>query len=246
MDNFNLNSIGSLLSGGGLNAISRRTKVAKEDVAKVLSAGIPALVGGMRRNAGAEAGAASLSKALADHSSADVSNPADFLKNADLKDGKKILGHVLGDDQKGLVDEISRAAGVTKGKTGTILALVAPLLLSLLGSQNSGSSGGLLGMLGGLLGGGQSSGGSLLGGLLGGSQQQAQPQQQSGSLLGSLLGGNSNSNASLASGLFSSLLGGGGNNASNAGGNVIQLAEQQSQQQSSSGGLLDSFLNLFH
>ena len=246
MDNFNLNSIGSLLSGGGLNAISRRTKVAKEDVAKVLSAGIPALVGGMRRNAGAEAGAASLSKALADHSSADVSNPADFLKNADLKDGKKILGHVLGDDQKGLVDELSRAAGVTKGKTGTILALVAPLLLSLLGSQNSGSSGGLLGMLGGLLGGGQSSGGSLLGGLLGGSQQQAQPQQQSGSLLGSLLGGSSNSNASLASGLFSSLLGGGGNNASNAGGNVIQLAEQQSQQQSSSGGLLDSFLNLFH
>ena len=245
MDNFNLNSIGSLLSGGGLNAISRRTKVAKEDVAKVLSAGIPALVGGMRRNAGAEAGAASLSKALADHSSADVSNPADFLKNADLKDGKKILGHVLGDDQKGLVDEISRAAGVTKGKTGTILALVAPLLLSLLGSQNSGSSGGLLGMLGGLLGGGQSSGG-LLGGLLGGGQQPAQPQQQSSGLLGSLLGGSASSNASMASGLFSSLLGGGGNNASNAGGNVIQLAEQQSQQQSSSGGLLDSFLNLFH
>ena len=245
MDNFNLNSIGSLLSGGGLNAISRRTKVAKEDVAKVLSAGIPALVGGMRRNAGAEAGAASLSKALADHSSADVSNPADFLKNADLKDGKKILGHVLGDDQKGLVDEISRAAGVTKGKTGTILALVAPLLLSLLGSQNSGSSGGLLGMLGGLLGGGQSSGG-LLGGLLGGGQQPAQPQQQSSGLLGSLLGGSASSNASMASGLFSSLLGG-GNSQNNAGGNVIQLAEQQSQQQeNSSGGLLDSFLNLFH
>ena len=243
---FDLNSIGALISGGGLNAISKRTKVNQEDVAKVLSAGIPALVGGMRRNAGAEAGAASLSRALADHSKDDVSNPAAFLKSADLKDGKKILGHVLGDDQKGLVDEISKAAGVTKGKTTTILALVAPLLLSLLGSQNSNSGGGLLGMLGGLLGGGQSSGGGLLGGLLGGGQQQAQPQQQSTGLLGSLLGGSSSSNASMASGLFSSLLGGGSDSgASNAGGNVIQLAEQQSQQESS-GGLLDSFLNLFH
>lgn len=243
---FDLNSIGSLISGGGLSAISRRTKVAREDVAKVLSVGIPALVGGMRRNAGAEAGAASLSRALAEHSAADVSNPADFLKNADLKDGKKILGHVLGDDQNELVGQISKASGVTKGKTATILALAAPLLLSLLGSQNSGSSGGLLGMLGGLLGGGQSSGGGLLGGLLGGGQQPAQPQQQSGGLLGSLLGGSSGSNASMASGLFSSLLGG-GSSESNAGGSVIQLTGQQSQQQeSSSGGLLDSFLNLFH
>lgn len=244
---FDLNSIGSLISGGGLSAISRRTKVAKEDVAKVLSVGIPALVGGMRRNAGAEAGAASLSRALADHSTADISNPGDFLKNADLKDGKKILGHVLGDDQNELVGQISRASGVTKGKTATILALAAPLLLSLLGSQNSGSSGGgLLGMLGGLLGGGQSSGSGLLGGLLGGGQQPAQPQQQSGGLLGSLLGGSSSGNASMASGLFSSLLGG-GSSQNNAGGNVIQLAEQQSQQQeNSSGGLLDSFLNLFH
>ena len=237
---FDLNSIGALISGDGLNAISKRTKVDKEDVAKVLSAGIPALVGGMRRNAGAEAGAASLSKALADHSADDVSNLGAFLKGADLKDGKKILGHVLGDDQKQLVDEISRAAGVTKGKTTTILALAAPLLLSLLGKQNSG--GGLLGMLGGLLGlGGQSSGG-LLGGLLGGGQQQ-QTQQQSSGLLGSLLGGSANSNASLASGLFSSLLGG-GSSQNNAGGNVIQLAEQQAQEPQSS-GLLDGFLNLF-
>ena len=217
MADFNLNSIGTLISGGGLNAISKRTKVDKEDVAKVLSAGIPALVGGMRRNAAAEDGARSLTKALTDHSADDVSNPAAFLKNADLKDGKKILAHVLGDDEKQLVDEISRASGVTKGKTTSILALAAPLLLS------------------------------LLGGLLGGGQQQAQPQQQSGSLLGSLLGGSSNSNASLASGLFSSLLGGSGNNASNTGGNVIQLAEQSAQQQDqSSGGLLDGLLNLFH
>lgn len=252
---FDLNSIGSLISGGGLNALSRRTRVDKADVAKVLSAGIPALVGGMRRNAAVEDVAASLSRALTDHSADDTSNPATFLKNADLQDGKKILAHVLGEDQTELVEEISKATGVTKAKTTTILALVAPLLLSLLGSSGQSSSGGsLLGMLGGLLGLSgssqpaqpQQSSGGLLSGLLGGGQQ-AQP-QQSGSLLGSLFGGSSSSNASLASGLFSSLLGGGSNASDQAAQNSIQIVDnsQQEQEEASSGGLLDSFLNLFH
>ncbi|MBR6120325.1 MAG: DUF937 domain-containing protein [Oscillospiraceae bacterium] len=223
---FDLNSIGSLVGAGGVSAISKRTKLPGEDVAKVLSAGIPALVGGMRRNAGAPEGAESLARALAEHSADDTSRPAAFLKNADLKDGKKILSHVLGADQKALVEQISRASGVTKGKTTTILALVAPLLLSLLGSQSNSGSGGLSGLLGGLLGG----------------QQQSQ-QQSSGGLLGSLLGGSSAGNSSLVSGLFSSLLGGGGS-APQSAGNSIQLVEQP-QQESSSGGLLDGLLNLF-
>ena len=161
-------------------------------------------------------------------------------EQVDLADGKKILGHVLGKDQSALVEQISQATGVTKGKTTSVLALAAPLLLSLLGSYNSSgsnqssqsqqSSGGLLGMLGGLLGGGS---------------QSSQSQPSSGGLLGSLLGGSSSSNASMASGLFSSLLGGGGSSQNNAGGNVIQLAEQQAQEPQSS-GLLDGFLNLFH
>ena len=261
---FDLNSIGSLLSGSGLSAISRRARVNKEDVAKVLSAGIPALVGGMRRNAGAEEGAASLTQALADHSVDDTSNPGAFLKNSDLKDGKKILGHVLGNDQKALVDQIADASGVTKGKTTTILALVAPLLLSLLGSQNSSnsSSGGLLGLLGGLLGLGgnsqpavqqpvqqpvQQSSGGLLSGLFGGGQP-AQQQGLGGGLLGSLLGGSSDSNASLASGLFSSLMGG-GQSAAQPQQNTIQIGTQPQaqpqQEEQSGGGFLDGFLNLF-
>ena len=169
-----LNSIGSLLSGGGVSAISKRTKVAKDDVAKVLSQGLPVLVAGMRRNADSKEGEAALTRALADHKDADTSNPAAFVKSADLSDGKKILTHVLGEDQSGVVDSISKSTGVTKAKTTSILALAAPLLLSLLGSSNSSnsSSGGLLGTLGGLLGLGSSGSQSgFLGGLLGGGGQ---------------------------------------------------------------------------
>ena len=208
MSDFNLNSIMSMLSGDGTAAISKRAKVKESDVSNVLSAAVPILLTGMQRNAGTEAGADSLRGALKDHAAADLSDPAAFLKTADIKDGKKILGHVLGSDQKSIVSRVSDASGVTKGKTTSILSMIAPLLLSVLGGQqsqesSSSSGSGLLGMLGGLLGGGseeteaeesQSSGGGLLDSLggLGG--------------LTSLFGGSSQSSNQSSGGILSSIL----------------------------------------
>lgn len=221
MANFSLESIGGLLKEGGVAAIAKRIKVKQDDVKNVLSAGIPTMIAGMKKNVSSKDGEASLSKALGDHSISDLSNPAAFLKNADLKDGKKILAHVFGSKQDEAVDRISKASGVTKGKTLSILAIVAPLLLVLLGKQQQqqqSSAFSLGGLLGGLLGGGQqqqqSSG--LLGALFGGQQQvQQQPQQQSGGLLSGLFGGG-------------------------------QQQQQQAQPQQQSNSLMDGLLSLFH
>ena len=237
MADFTMNTIGALLSGKGVSAISRRTKVPAGDVAKVMSYGIPTLLGGMNRNVATAEGEQSLAGALRDHSGDDVSNVGAFLKGSDLKDGKKIIAHVLGGDQKDVVEQISRASGVSTGKTLSILALLAPLLLSLLGGQQNqgGSSFSLPGLLFNmLLGGGQSqqsSGGSLLGSLLGGGQQQTQQVQQpsSGGLLGSLLGGGQQQTQQVqqpsSGGLFSSLFGGG----QQSGGDLV-LSEKPEQQ----------------
>ncbi len=244
MSDFTMNSIGSLLSGRGVSAISKRTRVPARDVAKVLSVGIPTMLSGMKKNVSTAEGEASLSGALRDHSVADVSDMGAFMKGADLKDGKKILGHVLGSNQQTVVDQISRASGVTKGKTTTILALVAPLLLSLLGGQQnqSGSSFNLPALLlSMLLGGGQQpvqQQPSLLGSLLGGQTQPVQqPVQQQPSLLGSLFGGGQQVQqpvqqpAQQSSGLLGSLFGGA---QQSQGGDFVlsQKPEQQVQQQS--------------
>ena len=221
MADFSMNSIGALLSGGGVKAISKRTKVPAGDVAKVMSYGIPILVGGMNRNVATAEGEQSLSAALRDHSGDDVSNVGKFLKGSDLKDGKKIIAHVLAGDQEDVVDQISRASGVTKGKTTSILALIAPLLLSLLGGQqNQGGSNFNLSslLLSMLLGGGMQQQTqqqpNLLGSLLGGGQtQQVQQTQQQPNLLGSLLGGGQTQQVQQtqpsSGSLFSSLFGGG-------------------------------------
>ena len=220
MADFTMNSIGALLSGGGVKAISKRTKLPAGDVAKVMSYGIPILVGGMNRNVATAQGEQSLSDALRYHSGDDVSNVGKFLKGADLKDGKKIIAHVLGGDQEDVVDQISRASGVSKGKTTSILALLAPLLLSLLGGQqNQGGSNFNLSslLLSMLLGGGmqqQTQQPNLLGSLLGGGQTQPVQQTQQPDLLGSLLGGGQTQQVQQpqqqpSGSLFSSLFGGG-------------------------------------
>ena len=221
MAGFDLNSIGSLLSGKGVAEIAKRAKVKQSDVAKVLSAGIPALLSGMHDNASDKAGEESLGRALNDHGKDNVENVGAFLKGADLKDGKKILGHVLGGNQKALIEQIAGSSGVTKGKTTTILALAAPLILSLLAQNNNSSSGGILGLLGGLLGLGGSGTQSGAIDMTGGSQSQSSS--------GGLLGGGSSSSG-LGAGLLSSLLGG----------NTEPEPEPEQ-----SGGLLSGFLNLF-
>lgn len=189
MADFDLNSIGELLNNGGLSAIGKRLNIKKNDIAQVISNGIPAMLAGMQSNSETEDGAASLSQALTDHSFDDITDIKSFFAEADLKDGKKILSHVFGDSQKETMDNISKSTGVSKGKATSILAIVAPLLLSSLGSQqqsqqqNSGFS--LGGLLGGLLGGGQQQSTSLLGSLLGGSASSAD--SNSGGLLNGLL-----------------------------------------------------------
>ena len=256
MADFTMDTIGALLSGGGVKAISKRTKLPVSDVAKVMSYGIPTLLGGMNRNVATSEGEQSLASALRDHSADDVSNVGAFLKGSDLKDGKKIIAHVLAGDQNDVVEQISRASGVSTGKTLSILALLAPLLLSVLGGQqNQGGSSFSLSnlLLSTLLGGSsqQSSSGSLLGSLLGGGQtQQTQQvqQQSSGSLFSSLFGGGQQSGGDLVlsekpeqqaiqqgqQSLLSTLLGG------------SQAAQAQPEAETEqSSGFLDGLLNLF-
>ena len=261
MADFTMNSIGALLSGGGVKAISKRTRLPAGDVAKVMSYGIPILVGGMNRNAATAQGEQSLSDALRYHSGDDVSNVGKFLKGADLKDGKKILGHVLGGDQQDVVEQISRASGVTKGKTATILALlVSSLLLSMLlggGMQQQTQQPNLLGSL---LGGGQTQPvqqtqqPDLLGSLLGGGQTQQvqQPQQQpSGSLFSSLFGGgqSQNNDLVLSEKPEQQVNAGQQFNASQQQQSLLSTllggGQTQEPAQEESGGFLDGLLNLF-
>ena len=100
MAKLTVDSIARLLAGDGLDTISKKARSSPVKVAKVLSAGIPVLLASMKKNAATLEGEASLGRALGDHSGKNTNDVVSFLQNADVKDGKKILTHVLGNQQQ--------------------------------------------------------------------------------------------------------------------------------------------------
>ncbi len=196
--------LGSLVSSDSISGISSAAGVSEGEAKSVLTSALPGLLNGaLAQSEGADT-VSGFAGALTQHSADDTSDLKGFLSGVDLKDGAKIVGHLLGGKEADTVAAASAASGVSEAGTRGVLSAAAPLLMSLLGqetqaqqSQNSGLN--VTGIIGSLLGNVDTS--SLLLGLLGGGNQAAaqqsapnvqtldeKPQQQSGGFLGGILG----------------------------------------------------------
>ena len=212
---------GELMSGSSVKQVAKAAGVNEKQAENLMGNAIPLLVQAMSDNAGTKVGAESLYEALGQHSNG--LSAAEQLDRADLEDGDRIIGKILGDNKQGVTEALAKQAGVTKGNSAKILALLAPVILSLISTEtntNNTSSGGLS---------------SLLSLFTDDDTGHSNTQTTSNSglgdigtalLMGALLGNNNNGNSGSAGGnLLTSLLGGG---------------QQQVQPQQQSGGLLES------
>ena len=139
---------------------------------------IPAILGGLERNAKTPEGAQSLNNALNDsrHDGSLLENLGGLLLGNTQEisqDGNGILGHIFGSQRADVEQGISQKTGISLQKIGPLLALLAPIVMAYLGKQKrqtNTNAGGLGDLLGGILGGGtqKKSGGlmGMLGGLL--------------------------------------------------------------------------------
>ncbi|MHA7617096.1 DUF937 domain-containing protein [Cellulosimicrobium cellulans] len=192
--------IDDILSTVPLDQLAGRLGVDDATAQRAVGAALPALLGGLRANAQDPAGAASLGEALAQHDPALVEGGVD-LDDVDTDDGRKIVGHVFGQNEQAVVAQLARSTGTGKDLLAKVLPALAPIALAFLAKQlgGAGSSGGVpTGTSGGTAGGtaagkgagerpgaSQTGGGGLgdvLGGLLGGGSG-------AGGGLGDLLGG---------------------------------------------------------
>ncbi|MDQ8042721.1 protein of unknown function [Cellulosimicrobium aquatile] len=192
--------IDDILSTVPLDQLAGRLGVDEATAQRAVGAALPALLGGLRANAQDPAGAASLGEALAQHDPALVEGGVD-LDDVDTDDGRKIVGHVFGQNEQAVVAQLARSTGTGKDLLAKVLPALAPIALAFLAKQlgGAGSSGGVpTGTSGGTAGGtaagkgagerpgaSQTGGGGLgdvLGGLLGGGSG-------AGGGLGDLLGG---------------------------------------------------------
>ncbi len=177
--------LGTLLSGDSISNISQMTGTTQKDVKNVLSSVLPDLLNGAGLQATSEDTVEGFAGALQDHAKVDTSDALSFFSNVDPEDGYKILNHLLGSNRQEATKAAAERSGLSIGKTGLILAVLAPMLMSLLGKQTQQQQ----------------------------AQQQAQQNQWAQMLQPqqtNILGGNTASGlTSSLGGLFSNLLGGG-------------------------------------
>ncbi len=125
----------TLISSDSISGLSNLTGTSDKDVSNVLAQALPALLSGANSQAKDKDTAESFATALSDHAKDDTKDLSKFLGNVDLKDGAKILGHLLGSDKDDVIGNIAESTGVSKKDTNSIVSAIAPLLLSLLGQQ---------------------------------------------------------------------------------------------------------------
>ena len=126
---------GSLLSSDSIGGLSGLTGASDNDVSKVLAKALPALLSGAKDQAKGEGTSQGFATALSDHAKDDTSDLTKFLGKVDMKDGAKIIAHLLGSGKDDVVADIASDTGVSQAKTDSILSGAAPLLMSLLGQQ---------------------------------------------------------------------------------------------------------------
>lgn len=215
-------NISDLITGGIgstiTSSVARMLNIDESKAKWVVSAAVPLMVAALNYNAQNKNQGANIDKALDQHSGSIFDNLANVFSGnqAVANDGNKIVGHIFGNNTGYVTQNLSEKSGLSSAQIGSVLSVLAPLVMGYLGQQKqAGQSGGGIGdLIGGLLGGGQSSaGGGLLGSLLGsvlGGGQQAAPASAGLGPLADLAGqffGQKNSNPAQAGNVLDSLAG---------------------------------------
>ena len=104
-----------------------------------IGAAIPALLGGLMKKTSTPTGANEVFKTLDDHDGGILDNIGGLLGGGNhsglLNTGTSLLGMLFGNNQSSLLGTIGRLAGIGNSKAGTLLGLLAPVVMGVLGKQ---------------------------------------------------------------------------------------------------------------
>ncbi|MCB0593760.1 MAG: DUF937 domain-containing protein [Lewinellaceae bacterium] len=129
------------LTSGMVDQLSQQLGGAdKQKTAAAASGIVTTLMGALAKNASTTEGAQSLNKALErDHDGSILDDVMGMLtgnaqvNNDRMLNGSGILNHVLGNKQSGAVDMISKLSGLDSSKTGSLMTMLAPVIMGALG-----------------------------------------------------------------------------------------------------------------
>jgi hypothetical protein len=149
------NEVLGQLDASQIEAIASQLGVDPAQAESAIQQAMPLLLGGLARNASTPDGAGALHSALGDHAGNDIGSLLGGMLggggNSGLDGGMAILGHIFGARQDQASQGLGQASGLGSANAGQLLAILAPVVMSVLGrmSQRQGmSASGLGGVLG--------------------------------------------------------------------------------------------------
>ncbi|MEO8379364.1 MAG: DUF937 domain-containing protein [Acidobacteriota bacterium] len=128
-----LDSIQQQLGPSTIQQMSSALGADPASTSSAISAALPALLGGLSRNASQPEGAASLDQALGAHDGSILDNLGGLLGGGGGGIGGAILGHIFGRKRDAVEAGVSRSSGLDAAQVAQLLAMLAPIVMGVLG-----------------------------------------------------------------------------------------------------------------
>jgi len=127
----------SNLDADTLAGLGQQAGIDSSNISGAVQAALPAILGGLTRNAGQQDGAAALAGALQkDHDGSILENLGGLLGNQDLlSQGQKILGHVFGQNQSNVSRGLGQVSNQSSDSMTQLMAMLAPVVMGMIGKK---------------------------------------------------------------------------------------------------------------
>lgn len=135
------------LAGSAGRQVAARLGISETTVNTAVQIAVPLILAALARNASQPEGAQALHEAVTnDHDGGILDNLGSYLGNPEQGNGAGILSHVLGNQRGSVENNLAQATGMDQNSAGSLMELVAPLVMGAVGKtqqQNSLDSAGL-------------------------------------------------------------------------------------------------------
>lgn len=132
--NFITQMITQKIAGVAARALAGRLGVSEATAERAVVIAVPLILAALARNAAQPQGAKQLHEAVnTDHDGSIFNDLGGYLGNPQAANGAGILGHVFGEQQGTIQNNLAQATGLDPNAAGSILETVAPLVMGAVG-----------------------------------------------------------------------------------------------------------------
>jgi hypothetical protein len=124
------------IAGGAANQMAQRLGISESTARTAVNLAVPLILAALARNAAQPQGAQELHQAVKqDHDGSILDNLMGYIGNPQAANGEGILRHALGGQRPAVENNLAQATGLDQNSAGSLLEMVAPLVMGAIGRQ---------------------------------------------------------------------------------------------------------------